>query len=38
MNTFIHDEMIRSYKTLILYVLKDIKIVEFKRNNMEKDI
>ncbi|WP_223677329.1 hypothetical protein [Escherichia coli] len=31
-----HDEMIKNYETLILYVLKDIKIIELRRIIWEK--
>ena len=30
MNISLHDEMILAYKTLILYILKDIDIIELK--------
>ena len=36
MNIFLHDEMILAYKTLILYILKDIDIIELKRIIWEK--
>ena len=36
MNTYIHDEMIKSYKILILYILKGIKIIELRRIIWEK--
>ncbi len=36
MTTYMHDEMIKSYKTLILYILKDIEIIELKRTIWEK--
>uniref|UniRef100_A0A0V0IBV3 Putative ovule protein n=1 Tax=Solanum chacoense TaxID=4108 RepID=A0A0V0IBV3_SOLCH len=31
MTTYVHDEMIKNYETLILYILKDIKIIELRR-------
>ncbi|MCQ8082149.1 hypothetical protein NP492_23800 [Salmonella enterica] len=31
-----HDEMIKNYKTLILYILKGIKIIELRRIIWEK--
>ncbi len=36
MTTYMHDEMIKSYKTLILYILKDIEIIELRRTIWEK--
>ncbi len=36
MTTYMHDEMIKNYETLILYVLKDIKIIELRRIIWEK--
>jgi len=36
MNISLHDEMILAYKTLILYILKDIDIIELKRIIWEK--
>ena len=31
MTTYMHDEMIKSYETLILYILNGIKIIELRR-------
>ncbi|MCQ8086717.1 hypothetical protein NP254_23975 [Salmonella enterica] len=31
-----HDEMIKNYETLILYILKDIEIIELRRIIWEK--
>ena len=36
MTTYLHNEMIKNYETLILYVLKDIKIIELRRIIWEK--
>ena len=36
MTTYVHDEMIKNYETLIFYILKDIKIVELRRIIWEK--
>ncbi len=36
MTTYMHDEMIKNYETLILYILKDIKIIELRRLIWEK--
>ena len=30
MTTYMHDEMIKNYETLILYVLKNIEIIELR--------
>jgi len=31
MTTYLHDEMILTYETLIIYILKDIEIIELRR-------
>jgi len=31
MTTYLHDKMILTYETLILYILKDIEIIELRR-------
>ena len=36
MTTYMHDEMIKNYETLILYVLKNIEIIELRRIIWEK--
>ena len=36
MTTYMHDEMIKNYETLILYILKDIEIIELRRIIWEK--
>ena len=36
MTTYMHDEMIKSYETLILYILNGIKIIELRRIIWEK--
>lgn len=36
MTTYLHDEMILAYETLILYILKNIKIIELRRMIWEK--
>ena len=36
MTTYMHDEMIKSYKTLILYILNGIEIIELRRIIWEK--
>ena len=36
MTTYIHDEMIKSYETLILYILNGIEIIELRRIIWEK--
>ena len=36
MITYMHDEMIKNYKTLILYILNGIKIIELRRIIWEK--
>ena len=36
MNTYLHDKMIKDYETLILYILKDIEIIELRRIIWEK--
>ena len=32
MNTYLSDEMVDKFKILVLYVLKDIKIVDIKKH------
>ena len=36
MTTYMHNEMIKSYETLILYILNGIKIIELRRIIWEK--
>ena len=36
MTTYMHDEMIKSYETLILYILNGIEIIELRRIIWEK--
>ena len=36
MTTYMHDEMIKNYETLILYILKGIEIIELRRIIWEK--
>ena len=36
MTTYMHDEIIKSYKTLILYILNGIEIIELRRIIWEK--
>jgi len=36
MTTYMHDEMIKNYETLILYILNDIEIIELRRIIWEK--
>ena len=36
MTTYMHDEMVKSYETLILYILNGIKIIELRRIIWEK--
>ena len=36
MTTCMHDEMIKNYETLILYILKGIEIIELRRIIWEK--
>ena len=36
MTTYMHDEMIKNYETLILYILKNIEIIELRRIIWEK--
>ena len=36
MTTYMHDEMIKNYETLILYILNGIEIIELRRIIWEK--
>ena len=36
MPTYLHEEMLNNYKILILYILKDLKIIELRRIIWEK--
>lgn len=36
MTTYMHDKIIKNYETLILYILKDIEIIELRRIIWEK--
>ena len=36
MTTYMHDEMIKNYETLILYILTGIEIIELRRIIWEK--
>ena len=36
MTTYMHDEMVKSYETLILYILNGIEIIELRRIIWEK--
>ena len=36
MTTYMHDEMIKNYETLILYILKGIEIIELRKIIWEK--
>ena len=38
MTTYMHDEVIKSYETLILYMLNNIEIIELRRLIWEKII